>query len=306
VFAYSVAKIDIFSHFKTILGENLLHCTILTIFANDSDNNQTTANVKHTKHFNIMAKMKRILLLVALAMAGSQSLLAQENLFNHVAVGASIGTEGYGFELATPVTNYLALRAGMSMLPKVKVSGDVDIDSNSRSFSSKKATIEGKLNKVDFKFLVDFYPFPAATSFRLTVGAYIGSSKLINVYNTNTFLDESEWGVAGVKLGDYRVVSDDKGNINADVKVKKFKPYVGLGFGRAVPKRRLSFNFDLGVQFWGTPGVWTNTLDDFGRRHYGKLQKGDIKNDDADKAFDILSKIKVYPVISLRLNGRIL
>ena len=254
-----------------------------------------------------MQKTKRTLLLVALALAGTQSLFAQENLFNHVAVGASIGTEGFGFEVATPVTNYLALRAGMSMLPKAKVSGDVDIDADTRLLTNKKVDIEGKLNKVDFKFLVDFYPFAKGFPLHLTVGAYIGSSKLVSVYNTDPFLEKSEWGLAGVKLGDYRIVSDENGNINADVKVKKFKPYVGLGFGRAVPKRRLSFNFDLGVQFWGTPGVWTNNkLDDFGRRYYGKIEKGDIKNGDADKAFDILSKITVYPVISFRLNGRIL
>lgn len=253
-----------------------------------------------------MQKTKRTLLLVALALAGTQSLFAQENLFNHVAVGASIGTEGFGFEVATPVTNYLALRAGMSMLPKAKVSGDVDIDADTRLLTNKKVDIEGKLNKVDFKFLVDFYPFASGFPLRLTAGAYIGSAKLISIYNTEAFLAPTEWGVAGVKLGDYRITSDDNGNISADVKVKKFKPYVGIGFGRAVPKHRLSFNFDLGVQFWGSPGVYTNVMDDFGRRSYKKLTKEDVNNDDADKVFDIMSKITVYPVISFRLNGRIL
>jgi len=253
-----------------------------------------------------MLKMKRIFALVAFALVGTPSLFAQENLFNHVAVGAAVGTEGFGFEVATPVTNYLALRAGMSMLPKLKLSGDVNIDSDNRLLVNKKTTIEGKLNKVDFKFLVDFYPFAAGFPLRLTVGAYIGGSKLVSVYNTEPFLAESEWGLAGVKLGDYRITSDEQGNISADAKVKKFKPYVGLGIGRAVPKKRLSFNFDLGVQFWGTPGVWTNVMDDFGRRSYKKLTKEDVNNDDADKVFDIMSKIKAYPVISFRLNGRIL
>lgn len=253
-----------------------------------------------------MLKMKRIFALVAFAIVGTPSLFAQENLFNHVAVGASVGTEGFGFEVATPVTNYLALRAGMSMLPKVKVSGDVDIDADTRLLTNKKVNIEGKLNKVDFKFLVDFYPFAKGFPLHLTVGAFIGSPKLVSIYNTGEFLSPTEWGVAGVKLGDYRITSDERGNISADVKVKKFKPYVGLGFGRAVPKHRLSFNFDLGVQFWGSPAVWTNVMDDFGRPSYKKLTKEDVNNDDADKVFDIMSKIKVYPVISFRLNGRIL
>ena len=37
-----------------------------------------------------------------------------------------------------------------------------------------------------------------------------------------------------------------------------------------------------------------------------KLTKEEVDNDDADKFFDIMSKIRVYPVLSFRLAGRIL
>ncbi|MBR1933840.1 MAG: hypothetical protein IJ841_09170 [Prevotella sp.] len=250
-----------------------------------------------------------LLFVAALALLAPQAAQAQtdQNLFNHLGVGVSAGTDGIGFELATPITDFVALRAGMSFLPKVKYSGDVDIDSNSSSFTTKEVNVEGKLNKTDVKILLDIYPIPKA-SFRITAGAFIGAEKLINVYNTEQFLAPSEWGVSGIRLGDYRVTSDKNGNVSADVKVNSFKPYLGLGFGRAVPKKRLSFNVDLGVQFWGKPGIWTNAKDDWMEGEeatYHQLKKGDIDNDDADKAFNIISKITVWPVISFRLNGRI-
>lgn len=246
-------------------------------------------------------------LLVAALMALSQSVNAQEdkNMFNHLGVGVGVGVlNGVNFELATPVTDYLAVRVGYAFLPSLSYKTDVDIDSDDPTIIADEVEVEGKLNKKDFKVLLDVYPFKGS-SFRLTAGAYIGADKLVTARNTEPFLNPADWGTAGIKLGDYRVTSDSQGNVEADIKVAKFKPYLGIGFGRAVPKKRVSFNFDLGVQFWGSPGVWTNTKDDFGNTSYSKLTKKDVDNEDADKVFDIMEKISVCPVISFRINGRI-
>lgn len=249
--------------------------------------------------------MKKLSLVLTMALVVlSQSANAQtENLFNHLGGGISLGTDGIGIDLAMPMTDYFAVRAGVSFLPKVKYDADVDIDSTDPTFTAKKVNVEGKLNKTDFKFLIDYYPFKNA-SFHLTAGAFIGGSKLVNIYNTETFLAKKDWGTAGIKLGDYRITSDENGNVAADVKVNSFKPYVGIGFGRAVPKSTISVSCDLGVQFWGKPSVWTTTKDDFGDKSYHELTKGDVDNKDADKFFDIMSKIVVYPVLNIRLSGR--
>ena len=251
--------------------------------------------------------MKKLSLLVtAMLMLVAQGASAQDqNLFNHLGVGVSVGAlDGIGFEVAVPASNWAALRVGMSFMPKVKYGFDVDIDSNDPALKDK-AKMEAKLNKTDFKVLVDVYPIPKS-DFRLTLGAYIGSEKLVDVYDKEPFLtNPADYGKVGIKLGDYRVSSDDQGHVQADLKVNGFKPYVGLGYGRAIPKKRLAFNFDLGVQFWGKPTVWTNVKDNFGDSSYQQLNKSDINNDDADKFFDIMEKITVCPVISFRLNGRI-
>lgn len=252
--------------------------------------------------------MKQLFLLAFATLFGLQTAQAQKTtlgIFNHVGLGVSVGTDGIGFDVAAPITDYAAVRAGMSIFPTIKYDDDVKIDSKSKSFSKNEVNVEGKLNMKDFKFLVDLYP-SKYSSFHFTAGAFIGPEKLITAYNTESFLDPSEWGVSGVKLGDYRVTSDKNGNVEANIEVAGFKPYVGIGFGRAVPKKsRVTVSCDFGVKFWGEPGVYTWTTDNFGNRSYNKLTKEDVDEDDADKAFDIMSKIVVYPVLNIRLTGRI-
>ena len=252
--------------------------------------------------------MKRFLFIAIASLFGLQSMQAQEEfgVFDHLGAGISIGLDGIGFDLAAPLTDWAAVRAGMSIMPGVKYNDDVDIDSNSKSITKKQVNVEGKLKMSDFKLLVDFYPIKSS-SFHLTAGAYIGQKKLIELYNTEEFIAREDWGSAGIKLGDYRVTSDDEGNVKANIEVAGFKPYLGIGFGRAVPKSNISVSCDLGVKFWGSPGVYTWTTDNFGNRVYNKITKEDANTDnkDANDAFDILSKITVFPVLNIRICGRL-
>ncbi len=227
--------------------------------------------------------------------------------FNHVSIGVSAGTDGIGIDLGAPLGTHFATRVGVSFFPSVKYKFDVNAGSNNAGiFVKDKVDLEGKLDMTNFKLLFDYYP-SLNSSFRITAGAFIGADKIISVYNDGPFIaNPAYYGTAGVKLGDYRITSDAQGNVSADLKVNKFKPYLGIGFGRAVPRKRIGLAFDLGVQFWGSPGVYTTTKDDFGDTHYKKLGKDDTGNDDANNVFDILSKVTVYPVMSLRLCGRIL
>lgn len=76
--------------------------------------------------------MKRFIFscLLLLAGIGSSKLYAQEHnygYFNSVAVGLNVGTTGIGFDVATPIGNYLALRAGVDFMPGFSMNGDVDV-----------------------------------------------------------------------------------------------------------------------------------------------------------------------------------
>ena len=256
--------------------------------------------------------MKHLFLLVVAAVFGIQTTQAQgtedEGLFSHLGIGASVGTDGVGFDLAAPITDWVSLRAGISFLPKLKYKTDVDIDSNSPTIADN-VDIEAKLNVFDFKLLADFYPFEKS-SFHITGGAFIGSSDFVKATNTSDLiLDPSKYGMVGIKLGDRRITTDKNGNITADVKVNSVKPYVGIGFGRAVPRKsRVSVSCDFGVKFWGSPRLGTMVEDDWDNTYYHKFKSKELDDkDDQDlkDAMETMEKISVYPVLNIRICGRI-
>lgn len=259
--------------------------------------------------------MRIKLLFVSLAMVftavGAQAQESDKNCFNHLAVGVSVGTTGIGIDVATPICNYVQMRAGVDFVPNIKFSTDLDIDApNVPNYTiPNEIEVEGKVGFTNGKLLFDVYPFKKS-SWHITAGAYFGSSKIVKAYNKQDGLlsdlakynNDVENGVlpgmskVGVELGDYLLEPDDDGNVNAYIKTASFKPYLGIGYGRAVPKKRIGFMFDLGVQFWGTPKVYCNDH---------RLTEDDVDGDDGG-IMKTLSKVKVYPVINFRLCGRIL
>ena len=111
----------------------------------------------------------------------------------------------------------------------------------------------------------------------------------------------------GGELGDYFVTPnpEEQGNVKAYAKVNGFRPYIGLGFGNAVPKGRVGCQFDLGVQFWGKPEIYVPTYNKATKTYQYEKIDGDKAGDDAGKVLKTISKISVYPVLNFRIVGRI-
>ena len=191
----------------------------------------------------------------------------------------------------------------------------------------EKMEIEGKLKNTTGHVLIDLYP--GGGSFHFTVGAYFGPDEVISVYNkeegfmkpittyneaianaalypnVQQVVNQYNLKMIGGELGDYFVTPDpaEKGDVKAYAKVKGFRPYVGLGFGRAVPKKRIGCQFDLGVQFWGKPEIVAPTYEN-GSYQKQKIEEGGVEGD-GGAAIKTVSKIAVYPVLNFRLVGRI-
>ena len=216
--------------------------------------------------------MKKILLIVAVATMTATSALAQNldtddlGILNHGSLALGIGTTGISAELILPFSPYVAVRGGADILP-FKYSSDYDItyrNDVAQAVLPEKISLEGKLSIVTGHLLFDFFPLKW-DNFHLTAGAYLGGEKVAEAYNKedgalaavtayNNMVPNNQ--KAGYTIGDYFLTPDENGNVNADIKVSKFRPYVGIGFGRAIPtKSRVACNFDLGVQFWGKPKV---------------------------------------------------
>lgn len=230
------------------------------------------------------------------------------NLFNHLGVAVSLGTDGIGFDVAMPATDWAALRAGVSFFPAVKVKSDFKIDDNNPAIADR-IDLEAKVKFFNAKVLADVYPIPNS-SFHITAGAYIGKDEIATITNTSMFIkDPAKYGKLGLKVGDYRITTDKDGYIDASLKVNSFKPYVGIGFGRAVPRKsRVSVSCDLGVMFWGKPGLSAMTIDDWGNKTRHTFSSDDFglgDSEDFKDAVEKSEKLTVWPVLNIRLSGRI-
>lgn len=256
-------------------------------------------------------KTFKICLTAVSILVSTATLFAQDSddkkLFNHLSVGVNLGTPGIGLDVAMPAGHYVQLRAGFAIMPTIKAGTSLEInqppvESSEINFPSS-VDIEGKTGFTNGKILVDIYPFKRS-SFHLTAGAYFGSSQIVEAYNKengilsditdyNNQVSESE--KIGYELGDYLLTPDANGNINANIKTTSFKPYVGLGFGRAVPNKRVGFMFELGCMFWNSPKLYCNG---------DQLTESKVSGD-AGGLIKTMSKITVYPVLNFRICGKI-
>ena len=255
--------------------------------------------------------MKKLWFVILAALTSAQGIIAQDGveygLANHLGVGVSVGSDGIGVEVATPLTDYFALRAGVSFFPKISYEDNFKLNDRNPDIANN-VDVKGNLNFFDVKLLADIYPFKSS-GFHLTAGILFGKENLVSAENTSMFItDPAKYGKLGLKLGDYRVTTDKNGYAHADVTVNSVKPYLGIGIGRAIPKKRISVSCDLGVQLWGTPRLGAMTKDEWDQETYHKFEYTELDEyDDEDlrDGLEIASKFKVWPVINIRINGRI-
>lgn len=178
----------------------------------------------------------------------------------------------------------------------------------------EELSMSAKLNMTNFKMLFDIYP-SKTSPWRLTVGFYAGKSQLLEAWTTNYNTElqaitdynatleahpelAQQFGLTqiGAEVGDY-LIKPDGPQARACLKVNGFKPYLGIGSGRAISnKHRLSFAWDLGCQFWGTPTIYVQD----------KPLTEDSGIDGDGGIIKTISKITVFPTFSFRINGRIL
>lgn len=219
---------------------------------------------------------------------------------NRIGIGVGVGTEGIGVDVATPLSKYVQARVGVNVMPNININAtaDVSADVNGTAYDSE-IDLKGKFRRttVDLKF--DCYPFPNSSSFFVTAGLSFGGNKLMTISgHSDELAQEIAMGKKyNVEIGDYDIPVDENGNVSGSVKVNKVRPYVGMGYGRLIPKRRFAVRFEAGAQFQGAPKIYADGV--------GALDKvaGQDPDDDISKFMDYL---KVYPVLKLSLRGRIL
>lgn len=256
----------------------------------------------------------RFLTIVTAVLLGTGSAAAQDviyGVFNHLGANAGISTEGITVGLATPITPYLELGLDANFMPGIKVKGTVNIDAGDiriptitgiDTYHIDKADLEGNFNRTTFNARLNVYPFGDRNAFFIAGGLSFGGQKLADLSGycsevARLYAEHPEYTKEiTAEIDKYKIVIDRKGNVEGEARVKSVRPYVGLGYGRLVPKNRVGFRIEAGCQFMGKIKVYQN-----GQELNAVLNEAG--DDDLSK---IIDKWSVYPVLRLTLTGRIL
>lgn len=114
------------------------------------------------------------------------------------------------------------------------------------------------------------------------------------------------YGRMGLHMGDYKdgtpymLEPDANGMVKAKIKVNRFKPYIGFGYGDVLKgDKKYRISFDCGLMFWGgTPRVVT---------HDGTDLAHDVENvrGKVGDYVDVAKAFKVFPVLNLCISRRL-
>lgn len=221
--------------------------------------------------------MKKLMMMAVILLAGVGSVMAQSDykrgIFNHVGLNVGAGTEGISVGVAAPVTNFLEVEAGVNIMPSFKLSGDLDVDVKTSSLPQvpdfqypTSATIhaEGAFDRTTFNVKANLYPFGGGSKFFIAAGLSIGGEKIAevtgscdelrdfsnNYLKNNQTLEQQFRKAISANLGGYKLELDENYNVQGDIRCKNVRPYLGLGFGRLVPKNRIGCRFELVASSW--------------------------------------------------------
>jgi len=213
----------------------------------------------------------------------SHSYAQDSGAFSSVGVSVSATTTGPEIELATPLHKKIILRGGVSIFP-YNFSASIDVRKfNDYEVSTTSFDMDGKIRLVNGKILLDYFP-SNRTTFFVTGGLYFGKKELISIKGLSD--TDLYWGG--------HTLYSENGHVKAYVEANGVKPYIGIGFGNTIPKKRVGFRFEMGAMFHGTPTLYNSKGEEL----------DDVKVNDTD-VIDTINKIKVYPVVAFRLTGRI-
>ena len=258
--------------------------------------------------------MKKLIAIITFTALVAVQAAAQRQSFNHLSLAPTIGLDGIGFSAATPVTPHFQLRAGFSFIPYAyKGSPDIlpasiDIDGQERPFRSA-VTMRLMLNTGGIHLLADLYP-SASKGFHFTAGLYTNTPSLMYAdIDASRLLSPDEYASYGIQINkdDYRtnVTTDTEGHVKVALRYNSIRPYLGLGFGRAVSDKRVSVTFDMGLLYMGKPYVRTY---DYSVNKNGtpviitsETLGGSDRLDTASNLLHLIESVPVMPVLKLNV-----
>ena len=225
--------------------------------------------------------------------------------FSNLGISLDGSVAGVGVTLSTPLARHFVVRGGYHFSPfKIRYSYD-DFESMSFfgiNFTPSRLDLEGNLKMGSAHFMVDWVPFKKGRgSFFITAGVYAGSGDILDVdgqFDMSSsdmqllqklgLLDKLEFDV-----GDMIFHANSDGSMSAKLTGAAVRPYVGLGWGRAIPYLRFGFRFEIGATYHNTPEIISENLVPCSGENC------------SDGIYEVIEKVTFLPQLSFQLTYRI-
>ena len=161
-----------------------------------------------------------------------------EEKINKNSLAVSVGFPVFGVEYARKLSTKFSGRVRYNFFKLT------DYDRGQINLSGNKVLprVSGESNTVDI--LLDYAPFGG--SFKL-----VGGIGILNKMDLNILIEYDE----SVTFGDVVLTKEDYGKLIADLSWQSVAPYLGLGWGRSVPKSGFGFAVEFGTYFTSSPDV---------------------------------------------------
>ena len=247
--------------------------------------------------------MKKLIISGLAMFMSLTSVMAQEEtgIGNHLGWGVGFGTEGFNASIATDLTQYAELEFGVNYAPGFArtESGDAFyFKEGNKRHGVGDMDIKAKVNRATLDFKGSVYPFAVNENFTsdlfVALGISFASKEIASLEGTLKPTEETG-DQKYVRAGKYLLPLDGN-KADASARVNSVRPYVGLGYGRLVPKNNLGFRVELGCQFNGKIKVYK------GDKECELLSNRNIATDTDMQ--DVMDLFSIYPVLKVSLRGK--
>lgn len=257
--------------------------------------------------------MKKLIISGLAMFMSLTSVMAQEEtgIGNHLGWGVGFGTEGFNASIATDLTQYAELEFGVNYAPGFSRTnhGTVFYMNNNKvdpRAGVGEIDVKTSINRATLDFKGSVYPFATNENFSsdlfVSLGISFASKEIATIKGdcqANIPEDVSPQEKYYIRAGKFRLPVDHEGGkfvANGSCQVNSVRPYVGLGYGRLVPKNNLGFRVEAGCQFSGSVKVYHND------EEAELLSKYNIPDDSTPKKF--MDFFSIYPVLKVSLRGK--
>lgn len=194
---------------------------------------------------NVLSLFSVCVLMLVQTVASAYGAIRKDStaVFSSYGLGVTVGTMGIGVQAAYQFSTKLplTLRAGLSYFNYQK-SFHVSTKDDARLYVSPDVALSNA------QASLQWHPF-TKSSFFVTLGAgYVWNPRLSAIVQTHD----------KVNFGGIEMTPDNFGVIQSSVHWQRLRGFAGVGFGRAVPARRIGFSAEMGCYYLGSPRVDLN------------------------------------------------